>query len=45
MRQSLVCFYPRFAGDRQISRYRGADLVETFKDDAIWDLMYFGHAP
>jgi hypothetical protein len=36
--------YLRFAGDIEISRYRGAELVETHKDDAIWELMYFGHA-
>jgi CrtC N-terminal lipocalin domain len=36
--------YLRFIGDIDISRYRGADLVETYKDDAIWELMYFGHA-
>jgi hypothetical protein len=36
--------YLRFAGDLEISRYRGAELVETYKDDAIWELMYFGHA-
>jgi hypothetical protein len=34
----------RFVGEIEISRYRGADLVETYKDDAIWELMYFGHA-
>jgi hypothetical protein len=36
--------YLRFAGDLQISRYRGSELLETHKDDAIWELMYFGHA-
>jgi hypothetical protein len=36
--------YLRFAGDLQISRHRGAELVETYKQDAIWELMYFGHA-
>ena len=36
--------YLRFAGDLEISRYRGAELVEAHKDDAIWELMYFGHA-
>jgi AcrR family transcriptional regulator len=25
-------------------RYRGGEFVETHKDDAIWELMYFGHA-
>ncbi|MDQ6852838.1 MAG: hydroxyneurosporene dehydrogenase [Actinomycetota bacterium] len=36
--------YLRFVGDIEISRYRGAELIETHKDDAIWELMYFGHA-
>jgi len=36
--------YLRFVGDLEISRYRGPELVETHKDDAIWELMYFGHA-
>jgi hypothetical protein len=36
--------YLRFAGDLEISRYHSGELVETHKDDAIWELMYFGHA-
>jgi hypothetical protein len=36
--------YLRFVGDIEISRYRSDDLIETHKDDAIWELMYFGHA-
>jgi hypothetical protein len=36
--------YLRFVGDIEISRYRGGDLIETHKNDAIWELMYFGHA-
>ena len=36
--------YLRFTGDIEISRYRGGELAETYKDDAIWELMYFGHA-
>jgi hypothetical protein len=36
--------YLRFAGDLEVSRYRGAELVETHKAEAIWELMYFGHA-
>jgi len=35
--------YLRFVGDIEISRYRGGELVETYKDEAIWELMYFGH--
>ena len=36
--------YLRFVGDIEVSRYRGGELVETHKDEAIWELMYFGHA-
>jgi hypothetical protein len=35
--------YLRFVGDIEVSRYRGDELIETHKDDAIWELMYFGH--
>ena len=35
--------YLRFVGDLQISRYHGDELVDTYKDEAIWELMYFGH--
>jgi hypothetical protein len=35
--------YLRFAGDLQITRYRGGELAETHNDQAIWELMYFGH--
>jgi CrtC N-terminal lipocalin domain len=36
--------YLRFAGDVEISHHRGAELIDTFEDEAIWELMYFGHA-
>jgi hypothetical protein len=36
--------YLRFVGDIEISRYSGDQLVETHKDDAIWELMYLGRA-
>jgi hypothetical protein len=36
--------YLRFVGDLEITRFQGDELVETYKDDAIWELMYFGHA-
>jgi hypothetical protein len=36
--------YLRFVGDLQISKYRAGELVENCKDDAIWELMYFGRA-
>jgi hypothetical protein len=36
--------YLRFAGDIEVSHRRNGELVESHKDDAIWELMYFGHA-
>jgi hypothetical protein len=36
--------YLRFAGDVEVSHYGGAERIETYKDEAIWELMYFGHA-
>jgi hypothetical protein len=36
--------YLRFAGDVEVSHDRGAERIETYKDEAIWELMYFGHA-
>ena len=36
--------YLRFAGRLRIEHYRGGELVEQYSDDAIWELMYFGHA-
>jgi hypothetical protein len=36
--------YLRFVGAIEITRYRSGELVESHKDDAIWELMYFGHA-
>jgi hypothetical protein len=36
--------YLRFVGAIQITLYRSGELVESHKDDAIWELMYFGHA-
>jgi CrtC N-terminal lipocalin domain len=35
--------YLRFVGDLQIEHYRGSELIEAHKNDAIWELMYFGH--
>jgi hypothetical protein len=31
-------------GHSTISRYRDGELVETYKDSALWELIYFGHA-
>jgi hypothetical protein len=28
----------------RVERYRRGDRIEEFSDDAIWELMYFGHA-
>jgi CrtC N-terminal lipocalin domain len=36
--------YLRFAGDIEVSHHHGSELLETHKDEAIWELMYFGHA-
>ena len=36
--------YLRFAGDLEVSRHHGSELIETHNDEAIWELMYFGHA-
>ena len=36
--------YLRFVGNVEISHFRGDILLETDKDEAIWELMYFGHA-
>jgi hypothetical protein len=36
--------YLRFVGDVEVSLYTGDELLETHKDEAIWELMYFGHA-
>jgi hypothetical protein len=36
--------YLRFVGAVEITRYRDGALVERHKDDAIWEMMYFGHA-
>ncbi|MEV6283969.1 lipocalin-like domain-containing protein [Kribbella sp. NPDC051770] len=36
--------YLRFTGDITVERWSGTELVESFSDEAIWELMYFGHA-
>jgi len=36
--------YLRFADDIEVSHHHGGELVETHADEAIWELMYFGHA-
>ena len=36
--------YLRFAGEMEVSHHHGGALIETYKSEAIWELMYFGHA-
>jgi hypothetical protein len=36
--------YLRFAGTLDIEHHRGAEQVERHSSEAIWELMYFGHA-
>jgi hypothetical protein len=36
--------YLRFAGTLDIEHHRGAAQVEKHTSEAIWELMYFGHA-
>jgi hypothetical protein len=36
--------YLRFAGEVRVEHYRGAEIVDqSATQDAIWELMYFGH--
>jgi hypothetical protein len=36
--------YLRFAGELRIEHYTAEKLVESFTDDALWELTYFGKA-
>ena len=37
--------YLRFSGEVRVEHYRGAEVVDqAVTEDAIWELMYFGHA-
>jgi hypothetical protein len=36
--------YLRFTGDLTIERRKDGEIVETFTEEAVWELMYFGHA-
>jgi hypothetical protein len=36
--------YLRFAGTLDIEHHRGPALIEQHRSEAIWELMYFGHA-
>ncbi|WP_280236113.1 lipocalin-like domain-containing protein [Nocardia cyriacigeorgica] len=35
--------YLRFIGNLEISPHRGEELIDSYRDQAIWELMYFGH--
>ncbi|MEU5566881.1 hypothetical protein, partial [Micromonospora musae] len=35
--------YLRFAGVLTIEHHQSGRLMEKFAEDAIWELMYFGH--
>ena len=38
--------YLRFGGTVTLERFEGAEVAETVSQDAaVWELMYFGHAP
>jgi hypothetical protein len=36
--------YLRFAGELRVEHYTGERLVDSYTDDALWELMYFGKA-
>jgi hypothetical protein len=36
--------YLRFTGELRIEYYRGYELLDSQADEALWELMYFGHA-
>jgi hypothetical protein len=37
--------YLRFSGEVRVEHYLGAEIVDQYAtEDAIWELMYFGHA-
>ena len=36
--------YLRFSGELRLEHLRGDELVDSYSDDALWELMYFGHA-
>jgi hypothetical protein len=35
--------YLRFTGELSLEHYQADTLVETQRDEALWELMYFGH--
>ncbi|HEY8845448.1 MAG TPA: hypothetical protein VIM24_02220 [Candidatus Limnocylindrales bacterium] len=37
--------YLRFSGEIRVEHYQGAEIVDQYvTEDAIWELMHFGHA-
>jgi hypothetical protein len=37
--------YLRFSGEIRVEHYQGAEIIDEYAtEDAIWELMYFGHA-
>jgi hypothetical protein len=36
--------YLRFTGELRVQRVVDGQVLEEFSNDAIWELMYFGHA-
>jgi hypothetical protein len=36
--------YLRFTGEITLQRFLGTEAVETFEEEALWELMYFGAA-
>ena len=37
--------YLRFTGGLKLEHYHADQLVESEQDEALWELMYFGHVP
>jgi hypothetical protein len=36
--------YLRFSGRATVEKFEGDNLIESFSDPALWELMYLGHA-
>jgi len=35
--------YLRFTGELRVEHYHGDEFLDGYADDALWELMYFGH--
>jgi len=44
-RQRVDGAYLRFTGGLKLEHYHADQLVESEQDEALWELMYFGHVP